>query len=74
MTTTLIIILVLVLIALAGWAIAELKYKSLDYQASETEKQAEQQAVDAAREADFDEKGIKEVIETISTKGFKAAE
>lgn len=72
MTTTLIGILALVCIALVVWGIAELKYKHLGYKPTEIEQKAEEQAVAAHHDADCDEKGIREVIETISTKGYDA--
>ena len=56
----------LVVIALVGWAIAEFKNKNFGYTISEEEIEA------AHRSPDGKEMGIKQVIETISTKGFEA--
>ena len=72
MTTTIISLIALVCIALVAWGVAELKNKHLPYQPTESEKKAEEQAAQVAHDGDIDEKGIKEVIETISTKGYDA--
>lgn len=72
MTTTIIGLIALVCIALVAWGVAELKNKHLPYQPTEIEKKAEEQAAQVAHDANNEEKGIKDVIETISTKGYDA--
>lgn len=67
-------IIALAVLALVVWAVAELKNKHLAYHANEDEKKAEEAALDVARKAEFEEKNIHDVIETISTKGFEAGE
>ena len=61
-----------VAIALVGWAIAELKGKSCVYQNNEEEKAALERTQEAQKKADYGEMDIHDVMETISTKGFKA--
>ncbi len=69
--TALIGFIALVAIALIGWGIAMLKYKNLDYKVSQEE--AEGVAHELAHHVPTDkEMGIKDVIQTISAKGFKA--
>lgn len=71
---TIIAIISLAVLALVGWCVAEWKNKHMNYQPTETETKAEEAALDAARSADFSEKNIHDVIETISTKGFAAGD
>ena len=61
----------LVVIALVGWAIAEFKNKNFGYAISEEEIEAAHHEA-AHRSPDGKEMGIKQVIETISTKGSEA--
>ena len=61
----------LVVIALVGWAIAEFKNKNFGYTISDEEIEAPNHEA-AHRSHDGKEMGIKQVIETISTKGFEA--
>lgn len=69
--TALIGFIVLVAIALIGWGVAVLKYKNLDYKVNQEE--AEGVAHELAHHAPTDkEMGIKDVIKTISAKGYKA--
>lgn len=70
--TILITIAVLICIALCGWAIAEMKGDHCVYNHSEEETAVEQQAAENIKKNGFHELGIKDVIATISTKGFKA--
>lgn len=69
--TTIVIIGIMVVAALLGWAIAELKNKSCSYEASEEEKQSLKNWIDTLnkREREMD---IDDVMATISTKGFSA--
>lgn len=61
----------LVVIALVGWAIAEFKNKNFGYTISEEEIEVAHHEAEH-RSPDGKEMGIKQVIETISTKGFEA--
>ena len=58
-------------VALLGWAVAECKNKFFGYVVSDEEKEAAHHEA-AHRSADGKEMGIKEVIQTISTKGYKS--
>lgn len=59
-------------ISIVGWAIAELKAKGDKYDNSESELEALQHVVDAQRASKYKEMTIKDVIKSISTKGFSA--
>lgn len=72
MTTAIIGIVALVAIALVGWAIAEAKYKTITYTRNEEETAVENRAAETLKQNGYEELGIKDVIRTISTKGFKA--
>ena len=63
--------LALIVLALVGWGIAELKNKYFGYTTSEEEIEAAHHEA-AHRSPDGTEMGIKEVIATISTKGYKS--
>lgn len=68
----LIVFAVIVAVALIGWAFAELKDKTCIYKNDEAELEAQQRVLDAQKANDYEEMGIKEVVESISTKGFDA--
>ena len=72
MTTTIIAIIFLISLSLIGWAIAEWKGHHCVYEKTEEEKTVEQNAADLVQKNGFNELGIKDVIATISTKGFTA--
>ena len=57
--------------ALAGWAIAELKGKACEYEQEEEEKAVDCQLAEQLHKNGFTELSIKDVIKSISTKGFK---
>jgi len=57
--------------ALVGWAIAELKGRSCEYEQNEEEQAVNQQLADQLHKNGFTELSIKDVIKSISTKGFK---
>lgn len=57
--------------ALAGWAIAELKGKACNYELNEEEQAVNQQLAEQLHKNGFTELSIKDVIKSISTKGFK---
>ena len=59
-------------VALIGWAIAELKGKACGYEQNEEEKKVDEQLADNLHKNGFSEMGISDVIKNISTKGFKA--
>jgi len=61
----------LVVIALIGWGIAEFKYKDLGYKVNE-EEAAGVEKEEAHHVVPDHELGIKDVIKTISAKGYKA--
>ena len=61
-----------VALALVGWAIAELKGKTCNYEQNEDEKRVDEQLADALHKNGFSEMDINDVIKNISTKGFKA--
>ncbi len=67
MTTVIITIAFLICLALCGWTVAELKANHCIYEHNEEEKAAE-----LIQKNGFHELNIKDVIATISTKGFKA--
>jgi len=71
MTTVIIGIAALTVLALAGWAVAEGKYKADAYQSTEAEKAAEEKTRENQLRQER-ELGIKDVIRTISAKGFSA--
>lgn len=72
MTTVLITIALLLCVALCGWAVAELKSKHDIYEHSTEEIAVEKHVAEQIKEKGYHELGIKDVIATISTKGFKA--
>ncbi|MBQ4294344.1 MAG: hypothetical protein II755_02035 [Prevotella sp.] len=57
--------------ALVGWAIAELKGKACEYEQNEEEQAVNQQLAEQLHKNGFTELSIKDVIKSISTKGFK---
>ena len=57
--------------ALVGWAIAELKGRACEYEQNEEEQAVNQQLADQLHKNGFTELSIKDVIKSISTKGFK---
>ena len=58
--------------ALIGWAIAEMKGKACTYVQNEEEKTVDDNLAQQLHEDGFHEKNIKDIIESISTKGFDA--
>ena len=69
--TALIGFVVLLAIALMGWGIATVKYRSLSYKVSQEE--VEGAAHELYHHAPTEnELGIKDVVKTISSKGFQA--
>ena len=72
MNTAILGIVALVVLALVGWAIAEAKYKAISYERNAEEEAAEAHAAQLLHENGYTELSIKDVIKTISTKGFSA--
>lgn len=62
----------LVVIALLGWAVAELKYKTIIFTHSEEEAEEAELLENERREHGFREMNIKDIIRTNSAKGFDA--
>lgn len=62
----------LVVIALLGWAVAELKYKTIIFTHSEEEAKEAELLENERREHGFREMNIKDIIRTNSTNGFDA--
>ncbi len=55
-----------------GWLLAEVKGKNCQYEANEEELEAERQTNARLLDGGWKEMTIKDVIKTISTKGFSA--
>ena len=72
MITAILGIVALIAIALVGWAIAEAKYKAISYERNAEEEASEAQAAQLLHQNGYTELSIKDVIKTISTKGFSA--
>jgi chorismate mutase len=70
--TTIIGIITFIVVALLGWAIAELKPKAFKYQENEEEEAVLEQARQQLEKNGYQEQDIHDVIQNISTKGFKA--
>ncbi|MBR5061923.1 MAG: hypothetical protein IKX24_07255 [Prevotella sp.] len=65
-------IFVLFSVALVGWLLAEVKAKNCQYKANDEEKESECQTNARLLDGGWKEMTIKDVIKTISTKGFSA--
>ena len=59
-------------IALAGWAIAELKGKTDSYADNEDELKAMNTYLENQKKGGYEEMSIRDVVKNISTKGFSA--
>ena len=70
--TALLGLVAIVAVALAGWAVAEAKGKACTYTNNADEAAALAHTREAQKQAGYTELGIRDVIKTISTKGFKA--
>ena len=68
---TIIALAVFFAVALVGWALAELKGKTCNYEKNDDEKAVDQQLAEQLHKNGFVELSIKDVIKSISTKGFK---
>lgn len=65
-------IIILLSIALIGWMLAEVKAKFCQYESTDDEVDAEQETNARLLKDGGKELSIKDVIKTISTKGFSA--
>ena len=65
-------LVIFIVVALAGRGIAALKYKSLPYTKSDEEVKAEEAAEEKLKKEGFNEMNIRDVIRTISAKGYDA--
>ena len=72
MTAVILAILAFVSIALFGWVIAEVKGNVCNYNATEEEKEEANAKKNLLKDGYWHEMNIKDVIKTISTKGFDA--
>ncbi len=72
MFATIIGFAVFFIVALIGWAIAELKGKTCNYTNNEQEDAVEQAAAEQLHKNGFTEMTIRDVVKNISTKGFSA--
>lgn len=72
MTTPMIGLIVLLIISLVGWAIAELKNKSITFTHSEAEAEGEEEMREAYEANGNKELNLKDLLARNSTKGYKA--
>ena len=70
--TGLYIFAALIIIALAGWAVSELKAKTIHYEHSEAEKQHAKLLYEEQKEHGFREQNLDDLLEHNSTKGYDA--
>ena len=72
MMTGLYIFIALIIIALAGWAVAELKAKTIHFEHSEAEKEEAKLLYEEQKEHGFREQNLDDLLEHNSTKGYDA--
>ena len=72
MTTPMIGLVALLVIALIAWAIAELKNKSITFTHSEAEEEGEEEMREAYEANGNKELNLKDLLARNSTKGYKA--
>jgi len=70
--STIIAIVAFVVVALAGWALAECKAKYVNYRNNEQEDAVLAQAHQTLEQNGYTELSIKDVIRTIATTGYSA--
>ena len=70
--TGLYIFIALIVIALIGWGIAELKAKPIHFEHSEAEKEEAELLYEEQKEHGFREQNLKDLLEHNSTKGYDA--
>ena len=72
MTTPMIGLIALLIISLVGWAIAELKNRSITFTHSEAEAEGEEEMREAYEANGNKELNLKDLLARNSTKGYKA--
>lgn len=70
--TGLYIFAALIIIAFAGWAVAELKAKTIHFEHSEAEKEEAELLYEEQKEHGFREQNLDDLLEHNSTKGYDA--
>lgn len=70
--TGLYIFIALIAIALLGWAVAELKSRSITFEHSEEEREEAELLYNEQKERDFKELDLKDLLAHNSTKGYDA--
>lgn len=70
--TGLYIFIALIAIALLGWAVAELKSRSITFEHSEDEREEAELLYNEQKERDFKEQDLKDLLAHNSTKGYDA--
>ena len=70
--TGLYIFIALIAIALLGWAVAELKSRSITFEHSEEEREEAELLYNEQKERDFKEQDLKDLLSHNSTKGYDA--
>lgn len=70
--TELYIFIALIAIALLGWAVAELKSRSITFEHSEEEREEAELLYNEQKERDFKEQDLKDLLAHNSTKGYDA--
>ena len=70
--TGLYIFIALIAIALLGWAVAELKSRSITFEHSEEEREEAELLYNEQKESDFKEQDLKDLLAHNSTKGYDA--
>ena len=68
--TGLYIFIALIAIALLGWAVAELKSRSITFEHSEEEREEAELLYNEQKERDFKEQDLKDLLAHNSTKGY----
>ena len=66
------IFIALIAIALLGWAVAELKSRSITFEHSEEEREEAELLYNEQKERDFKEQDLKDLLAHNSTKGYDA--
>lgn len=70
--TGLYIFVALIVVALLGWGIAELKNRSITFEHSEEEREEAELLYNEHKERDFKEQDLKDLLAHNSTKGYDA--
>ena len=70
--TGLYIFIALIVIALLGWAVAELKSRSITFEHSEEEREEAELLYNEQKEREFKEQDLKDLLAHNSTKGYDA--